>query len=224
MAEDLVKAGKNPEVWANECGDMVRLMLVHLRAVKTSGTTWLTPGVQALIDKISIDDHDEDFSSASSGLPVAPPAGEPAPVELSQASIGSSVQLCGAQCRCPDCQRKVVIDVDDSQSSMASSSSLVAQALTESVPAGRGETKALAKEKEKEEKQSKLRSPALAKLVRRNVPAEAYIMYKQSYLVGLSATKSAAYLDILGDIVELCNSGAITTKKQAKEELARRTL
>ena len=223
MAKDLVKAGKNPQVWANECGDMVRLMLVHVRSLKDSGTTWLTPGVKALIDKISIDDYHDDFSSASSGIPVALPAGEPAQVQLSQASIGSSVQLCGAQCRCPDCQSKVVIDVGSSQSSVASSSSMAAQTLKESVPAGRGEVKALAKEKEVE-KQSKQCSPVLAKLVRRNNPAKAYILYKKGYLVGLSANKSAAYLDILSDIVDLCNLGSITNKEQAMEELAKRTV
>ena len=168
MAKDLVKAGKSPQVWANECGDMIRLMLVHLRSLKDSGTTWLTPGVKDLVDKMSVDDYHVDFSSASSGIPVALPAGEPAPVQLSQASTGSSVQLCGAQCRCPDCQSKVVIDVDSSQSSVASSSSMAAQTLKESVPAGRGEVKALAKEKEVE-KQSKQCSPVLAKLVRRKI-------------------------------------------------------
>ena len=49
MAVDLLKAGK-PTVWANESGDIVRLMLVHLRSLKTSGTSWLTPGLKALVE------------------------------------------------------------------------------------------------------------------------------------------------------------------------------
>ena len=97
----------NREVWANECGDLIRLMLVHVGALTTSGATWLTP------DKIRIED--EDTGSVSSVLPVASLAAEPASVSMSQASIGSSVHICGAECRCHTCMRDFFIEVDSSQ-------------------------------------------------------------------------------------------------------------
>ena len=43
-------------------------------------------------------------------------------------------------------------------------------------------------------------------------------------MVGLTAKKSAAYLEILGDIVDLCNSGSITNKEQAMDEIAKRSV
>ena len=224
MADDLAKTSTSPEVWANECGDLVRLMLSHLKELKSSGTTFVTPVVASLMDGLVV-------LPISTSKPAPPSPTKDVPITEappdSQESC-SSVVFCSATCCCPDCVGMAAA----SQESDVSSSSVAAMKLTDAVLAGKGAVKALVRQRALDGKlymQPARKKPAAAiikdlvkpanqqaKLVHAKKKGAAYILLNKTYFIGLSSTVSSRYLDIMKELLELCKSGIITSKADAK--------
>ena len=126
--------------------------VLALKGLKTSQTTFVTPGIVALWEMPRDPVVQQRSPPAApnlplqeSSFPVSSVGGSSSSMPMSQASLGPSMEFCGAFCRCADCRAKeAAIKVPDSQGSVASASSVAALALQESVPAGKGEPKALA--------------------------------------------------------------------------------
>ena len=113
MDNSLESRRKDTLTWANDCSDRVRLMLRHLRFLKLSRSTFMTPGLQKLIDMADV----KGTPPPEAAPPTEPPPTEPAPptqpapvlvgstasplkrrrLIRKESSLGSSVELCSVK-------------------------------------------------------------------------------------------------------------------------------
>jgi len=167
MASDIQKRGMPVSDWASQSADNIRLMCKHLLDLRASRTTFLSPTLAALVGMIA-----EDKEPA---LPA--PETMPKKILQAQASAASSVCFCGAKCQCPDCKEVDTVDL----LSQASSTSLAAENLQETVPATSNIISQILKKPCRSSNAGDSKSSA--KLVQRSNPPEAYFMIQQKYFI-----------------------------------------
>ena len=183
MAADLRELDKDPKVWANDCGDRVRMMLRHIRNLKLSGSTFLSAGVKELVDMLQ--------------LPSAP-VEEPAPVAeqaavrrrlLKKVSSTASVVLGNVTCKCSTCRRTDIVDVDCETSALAMD-------VSSPVPVKLVEFKAaLPPQPARGSPSARVKN---AKVIKRHKPHhEAYLLVEGKYWAGLTEAKCFKYDDVL---------------------------
>jgi hypothetical protein len=158
--------GNGLDRWAQDCVDRLRVMCTHVVDLKKSGTTFLSPKLQALVALVKLPTADA----------PAPDAPQPAREERRQlrpqgsGASDASLTITHVVCRCAECMAmQPAIDVDHEADAAApnlveapedsdhSSTSMAAKENTAHVPAARGgQKKAIAAA------QAALKKPAAA--------------------------------------------------------------
>ena len=94
-------------VWADTCAGRVRLMLKHLKDLRHSNTSYLSPDLLELVGRVDIGSS-SDLPSPSP--PPPPPVAERPSRELrAEPSNASSLELCSWCCNCPLCRKPVQV-------------------------------------------------------------------------------------------------------------------
>lgn len=264
MAPDVRSRGKAVPIWASECADKVRIMLSHLDDLRDSGSSYCCPEVLQLVKMLKPRVPKETSSPGAPFLPltassskssVAPPPPPPPPPfpaplpvrprELQRGDSDGSVHLVSAFCKCGACRDGTVSEVDLlTQESTKSFASEEANAVAESVPAGRGAVKRLLadqKDAETDDKDAGGAAPPKrricsktkgtpseeqkvglkVKLVPRHTPGkeEAYVLVDGKYWCGCSKKASPDYSRIVEAVADRIRAGEVTTKEAAKKAM-----
>jgi hypothetical protein len=101
MADDVKAKYKKSGVhaWATDAGDKLRVMCSHLMDLKKSGSTFLSPKLQALVALIKLPSEGEVEQELPKDVPV--PASTPARILRREAS--ASVEIIRVSCQCEEC-------------------------------------------------------------------------------------------------------------------------
>ena len=109
--------------WANLSADAVRRATKHVVDLRRSGTQFLTPSVQALVDLIQ-DQESASAAGEASTMSVSDP-----PIQRRQLAVNisdESVVFCAAHCHCLVCEPVVAVPSDPEPSSSPGGESRVA--------------------------------------------------------------------------------------------------
>ena len=222
MDPSLIASGKDPNVWAAEAADTIKLMCKHVWDLKVSASPYAPPEVLELINMVVLV---RDSPTPSSPAPAPAPAPQPIADRPRTRVLSAipSIEFCGAFCRCSGCRAKeapIIVEASQPESQPGSPCSAAAASNSEHVPAKRGSVKAILKKPAAEPVQHKRAAAAKTsvKVVERKNPpekAEAYVMLGGIYVVGCTRKRDSRYLEHVRLVASELESGALAGKAEA---------
>jgi hypothetical protein len=122
MSPALKATGKSEDAWAMDGANTLCVAFHHLRGYKTSQTSFMSPEVMALVEKIPSSQASSPSIPPKRPLPQSPSETR----KIAKRDSDSSCQICSCICKCPDCCQPIAMDVDDEDDDIGSDTSKAA--------------------------------------------------------------------------------------------------
>ena len=117
MSPSLKATSKSEDAWATDAANTVCIMFHHLRSYRSSQTTFLSPEVLGLVQKIPSEGVRKQSAPVENG----------APRKLAKRDSETSCQICTVTCKCPECCPRVPLEIDTDDPDDVSETSQAAQ-------------------------------------------------------------------------------------------------
>jgi len=241
MSASVRATGKSSDAWAMDVANTVCVAFHHLRTYRTSGTSFLSPEVMEVVNKISSP------LVPSPSLPVKHPLPQQSSSSTARKVLkhdsASSVVICAVSCKCSECSPPVAITIesppaettpDNEEEDARSETSMAAEHNTKVAelkrfcnkkPAGAPIAHVPAGGVDGVDGVGGDGVAGLAiKVVKRKNPpkrASSYIMQNNKYLIGASKNQREDHEEIMDAMaVEITSSGHVWSKESAADWLS----